>query len=182
MHQKRFAASGHRLAACGYRQDPRFKSPTIHRDPEPLASWPPATGKGQPPSHFPTWSGCLHPEQSGIETEMNRPPLSPHVASATRSGSRTTYPAEVENRKVRNRKPGTSQGVPRPGGTWERTSPHGTAATSERRRSRKRWTLFLVLWKKSPRKQRATAGGNTFWRGGLDQWSKALKSNRPDFR
>jgi hypothetical protein len=42
--------------------------------------------------------------------------------------------------------------------------------------------FLLNLRKKSPRKQRATAGGNTYRRGGLDQWSKALKSNRPDPR
>jgi hypothetical protein len=134
MHQRWFAASGHRLAACGYRQNPCFKSPTTHRDFELLVSWSPATGKGQPLLRFPTWSGCSHPEQSGIETRMNRLLLSPPVASATRSGSRTTFPAKVQDRKVRSRKPGTSQEAPRPGGTWERTSPHGTAVTSERRR------------------------------------------------
>jgi len=149
MHQERFAASGRRLAACGYRQNPRFKSPTIHRDFEPLASWPPATDKGQPLLRFPTWSGCSHPEQRGIETRMNRLLLSPPVASATRSGSRTTFPAKVEDRKVRSRKPGTSQEAPRKGGTWERTSPHGTAAVSERWRSRKGEPFFAACGRKA---------------------------------
>jgi hypothetical protein len=77
MRRKRFAASGHRLAACGYRQNPCFKSPTRHGDLELLVSWPSATDEGQPLSRFPNWNGCLHLEQSGIETEMKRPPLSP---------------------------------------------------------------------------------------------------------
>lgn len=134
-------------AACRHRSPPgSLRIPTespleISNDSsrnEPLVSWPPATGKGQPPWHSPTWLGCSHPKQEGFGVEMSRPQLSPLVASATRSGSRTTLPAEAEDREVPDRQPGIPQGVPRRGGTWERTSPHGTAATSERWRSRDR--------------------------------------------
>jgi hypothetical protein len=137
MHRQRFAADGHRLAACGYRQNPCFKSPTIHRDPEPPASWPPATGKGQPPLDFPPCIECLHPEQSGTETEMNRPQLS---FPLLRQGQRQPHHLPGQGRGSQGPKPESQDFArsPKAGGTWERTSPHGTAASSERRRSRKR--------------------------------------------